>query len=208
MRIRSEWWVIAVAVCGVAGVEAGDHPGKLHVHGGKKGKILPVAFGPELRSPGEETVVPRIARGGSPALMLSPALGGAPGEAPAPVPGILPQPPMPAHSDGGSPGGTFVNPIPEPVPIESYQGYSVSLLYPNVRYKDKKNIPACAVPMIVAVPHPCKECCCAYVQICVPPNCCPKISRKKNGYEVEYDYGSFEVEIKSKDGLITVDYDD
>lgn len=82
-------------------------------------------------------------------------------------------------------------------------------------------------------PDPC-ACCqkprCVYVKICVPkqapccapkPSCCapapacgcrhshgPKITCKKNGAYVKYDYGKYRIEITSKDGWVRVDYDD
>lgn len=85
-------------------------------------------------------------------------------------------------------------------------------------------------------PDPC-ACCqkpkCVYVKICVPkkqpchtccapkPSCCapapacgcekdhgPKITCKKNGAYVKYDYGKYRIEITSKNGYVRVDYDD
>lgn len=90
-------------------------------------------------------------------------------------------------------------------------------LYPNVRYKDLHNVHPCAVKMIVQVKDPCAPkpcgCCrpepkCVFVEICVPPSGCRKIEISRDGSEVEYDYGHYEVEIKSKNGVIVVDYDD
>jgi hypothetical protein len=89
-------------------------------------------------------------------------------------------------------------------------------LYHCVRYKDCDDKHPCAVPMIVSIVDPCAchdpcSCCapaCVQVQICVPPCGCPKIKRSRNGHKVEYDYGKYEIELKSKDGVVTVEYDD
>lgn len=170
--------------------------------------IRQVSFGPELRAPQVELASPRVAARPTTPLLLAPIVAdyaeptpvppaptGPTPTAPAPQPSILPVPE----------GGEAFQPI-TPIP---YEGESVSILYPHVRYKDLKNVAKCAVPMIVAVPHPCKPCCCTYVKICVPPNCRPRIVCKHHGREIEYQFGSYEVEIKTKrDGTIEVDYDD
>lgn len=85
-------------------------------------------------------------------------------------------------------------------------------------------------------PDPCKCACdqkpgCVYVKICVPkkqapccapkPSCCapkpacgcekdagPKVTCKRDGAYVKYDYGKYRIEITSKDGWVRVDYDD
>lgn len=57
----------------------------------------------------------------------------------------------------------------------------------------------------------CDSCCepaCVYIQICVPPCDCADVKISRNGTKVKYDYGEYEVEIKSKDGIVKVDYDD
>jgi len=57
----------------------------------------------------------------------------------------------------------------------------------------------------------CDSCCdpgCVYIQICVPPCDCADVKISRNGAKVKYDYGEYEVEIKSKDGIVKVDYDD
>ena len=92
------------------------------------------------------------------------------------------------------------------------------MLYPCVKYEDLHNVHPCAVPKIVAVRDtrkrccdPCSCCCkpgCVYVKICVPPCGCPKISANRDHTKVEYDYGDYEIEIKSKNGVVYVDYDD
>ena len=87
-------------------------------------------------------------------------------------------------------------------------------LYPRVKYEDHHNIHPCAVSKIVAVQDPCYDpcSCCApkyvYVKICVPPCGCEKIKVSRHGRKVKYDYGKYEVEIKSKRGVVYVDYDD
>jgi hypothetical protein len=46
------------------------------------------------------------------------------------------------------------------------------------------------------------------VSICVPPcGCPPKITCRKDGAYVKYDYGKYRVEITSKKGVVVVDYD-
>ncbi len=92
-------------------------------------------------------------------------------------------------------------------------------LYHCVKYEDRHNIHPCAVKMIVQVNDPCTPkpdrcgCCqpvprCVFVEICVPPCGCAKIKVSRSGSKVEYDYGKYEVEIKSKNGVVYVDYDD
>jgi hypothetical protein len=122
---------------------------------------------------------------------------------PEPAPALTP---MPATS-----------PIPgaEPAPVA---GNTVEL-YQCVRIKDECNIAPCAVPQIVTVKDPCAVCdpcnpCaapkCVAVQICVPP-CCPcppKVTCRRGGEYVKYDYGKYRIEITSRRGVVTVDYDD
>jgi hypothetical protein len=102
----------------------------------------------------------------------------------------------------------------EPVPVQS-----VAIpLYHCVKYKDQRKIAPCAVPMIVMVKDPCAKCdpcnpCapapCVAVQICVPPcsTCPPKICCKRGGEYVSYDFGKYRVEIRSRKGVVKVDYD-
>src|SRR5258708_35057822 len=101
-----------------------------------------------------------------------------------------------------------------PVPTQS-----VAIpLYHCVKYKDQRKIAPCAVPMIVMVKDPCAKCdrcnpCaapqCVAVQICVPPcsTCPPKVCCKRGGEYVSYDFGKYRVEIRSKNGVVKVDYD-
>lgn len=106
---------------------------------------------------------------------------------PVPVPDAPPAAEAPAHDAG-------------PAPIA---------LFPCVKVEDTDNIHPCAVPIIVSVADPCNPCCgCRYVQICVPPDCCPEIKTSRNGRKVEYDYGEYEVDIKSKKDVVVINYDD
>lgn len=114
-------------------------------------------------------------------------------------------------------GGPVIEPIPA-APIEAVS------LFQCVRVKDPDHIHPCAVPTIVQIADPCPSCnnccdpcnpcaqCCAQpcvnVQICVPPCGCPKIKTRRNGHYVKYDYGKYRIEITSRNGVVTVDYDD
>ncbi len=101
-----------------------------------------------------------------------------------------------------------------PVPAQS-----VAIpLFSCVKYKDQRKIAPCAVPMIVMVKDPCAKCdpcnpCaavpCVAVQICVPPcsACPPKVTCRRGGEYVKYDFGKYRVEIRSKKGVVKVDYD-
>jgi hypothetical protein len=115
--------------------------------------------------------------------------------------------PTPALTPMPAPGG-------EPVVAS---GAAIPL-FECVRYKDECNIAPCAVPQIVTVKDPCDVCdpcnpCaapkCVAVQICVPPcsPCPPKITCKRGGEYVKYDFGKYRVEITSRKGKVTVDYD-
>jgi hypothetical protein len=128
---------------------------------------------------------------------------------------------------------TVLQPIPDEQPVAPAEGTpavgaepipataTVVTLYPNVRYKDERNIAPCAVPQIVTVKDPCPPACdvcnpcaappvqCVAVQICVPPcsPCPPKITCRRGGEYVKYDFGKYRVEIRSRNGCVTVDYD-
>lgn len=118
----------------------------------------------------------------------------------------------------GQPIAPMAEPGMQPLPAN---GNAVTL-FQCVKYKDEKNIAPCAVPMIVTVKDPCPVCCdpcnrcntccepkCVAVQICVPPcNACPpRVTCKKGGEYVKYDFGKYSVEIVSRKGVVTVDYD-
>lgn len=91
-------------------------------------------------------------------------------------------------------------------------------LYSCVKYKHTDDIHPCAVTKIVRVRDPRPVCqdpcsCCppapryVYVKICVPPCGCVKRKVSHHGMKVKYDYGKYDVEIKSKNGVVYVEYD-
>jgi hypothetical protein len=88
-------------------------------------------------------------------------------------------------------------------------------LYANVKYRDRRYIAPCAVPICVAVRDPCERhdrCACGppkcvMVEICVPPCGNPKITSKRDGSKVRYDYGKYAVNITSRHGVVVVNYD-
>ena len=138
----------------------------------------------------------------------------APIPAPAPEREGLPMVPPPALTPVPEFSG---EPLPmfEPGPGPTYQTVE---LYPRVKYGDLDNVHPRAVKKIVAVKHPdadrnpaCGHCAppCAYVMICVPPQGRFEYDvKRKDHSKVEYDYGDYEIEITSKNGVISVDYDD
>ncbi len=113
-----------------------------------------------------------------------------------------------------------LEPIPELPPgtaLPPSAGFQTVELYHKVKIEDRDNIHPCAVKKIVAVKDPCAKdtacgtCAppCVYVMICVPPDCDFEYDvKRKDHSKVEYDYGDYEVEITSKNGVIKVDYDD
>jgi hypothetical protein len=136
----------------------------------------------------------------------------------APVPNLTPTP-MAAPAPATAPAPNGVAPAAtagaEPVPAASCS----APLFNCVRVKDVCNIAPCAVPMVVMVKDPCWRCdpcnpCaappCVAVQVCVPPcsECPPRICCRGDGEYVSYDYGKYRVEITSRRGVVTVDYDD
>lgn len=147
------------------------------------------------------------------AMVTSAAFAGGPvllvqgGPEPAPV--IAPTPmAAPGAPEAVAPGGMPVVTSGDPV-----------TLYHCVRYKQERNIAPCAVPQVVFVKDPCAVCdpcnpcaapACVAVQICVPPctPCPPKVTCKRGGEYVKYDYGKYAVQITSRKGVVTVDYDD
>lgn len=84
----------------------------------------------------------------------------------------------------------------------------------RTRYKGLRDIHPCAVKKVVSIIDPCfdpRSCCkpkCVKVTICVPPCGCAKVRVSRNGRRVKYDYGKYEIKITSRNGKITVDYDD
>jgi hypothetical protein len=110
-------------------------------------------------------------------------------------------------------------------PLDDLHGFEEPL-WPFVRYEDRDNIAPHAVRQIVAVQHPgdrhgrarharvgCAHAGCGqefvFIEICVPRCRRPEIDiKRKDGSKVEFDFGDYEVVILSRDGWITVDYDD
>lgn len=136
-----------------------------------------------------------------------------PGPAPLAVPGPVPveEPPIQRIQPVPETAPGIV--VPSPGPAE----YQTVELYPRVKYDDLDNIHPFAVKKIVAVKDPrtkkdpCLGCAppCVFVMICVPPNERFKYEvKRKDHSKIEYDYGDYEVEITSKNGVIEVDYDD
>jgi hypothetical protein len=122
-----------------------------------------------------------------------------------PVPDAVSSQPIPSAS---------AMPVPGAAPV-SVQSVGIPL-YHCVKYKDERKIAPCAVPMIVLVKDPCAKCCdpcaptpCVAVQICVPPcsACPPKVVCRRHGEYVKYDFGKYRVEIRSRNGVVKVDYD-
>lgn len=134
---------------------------------------------------------------------------------------------LPELPTGDGQNGQAAEPAPllmpegHPAPQGHLMPTETVQLFPYVKYEDPENVHPCAVTKIVAVPDPCARCrhhgrhrcaqcrpSCVYVRICVPPCGCPKVKVKHHGRKIEYDYGEYEVEIESKNGVIEVDYDD
>jgi hypothetical protein len=119
----------------------------------------------------------------------------------------------------GNPTNAQVPPVPEPDMHLEHQGDAVEL-FPNVCYKNVRNMHPCAVPRIVLVPDPCAclkqcGCCepsCVAIQICVPPeDCCCSQERhlcKKGGLCQRYCFGKYSVDIRVKKGCVVVCYKD
>jgi hypothetical protein len=135
------------------------------------------------------------------------------------APGWQTAPPLPTPVDPP----TGLQPVPDPVyspgiiPPSPVPGLQTIELYSRVKYEDLDNIHPFAVKKIVAVKDPCFkdqicETCtppCVYIMICVPPGDRFKFDvKRKDHSKVEYDYGDYEVEITSKNGVVYVDYDD
>jgi hypothetical protein len=127
-------------------------------------------------------------------------------------------------------------PVQELPPVQSYPvnpgypvapGYQTAPVFPHqigeivdcrvplatcVRVEDECNIAPNAVPVIVAVRDPgmCEHDVVeriVFVQVCVPP-CPPRcIHISPCHTRVTMDFGTYEVDIKSKNGMIVVDYD-
>lgn len=82
------------------------------------------------------------------------------------------------------------------------------VLYPHVRIKDPHKIHPLAVPTIVEVPDPNDRHCTVCIEICAPPCECVKV--KRHGLlkrKMEFDYGKYEIDVTSRKGVVTIDYD-
>lgn len=117
-------------------------------------------------------------------------------------------PPLPAPDVATAPTpATPLVPVPDGHATPSISAEPI-VLYPNVKVEDRDNIPACAVPIVISIPDRCLPGCCRYIEICVPPDCKPRISTSPSGRKIEYDYGDFEVEIYNRKRYVVVNYDD
>jgi hypothetical protein len=153
------------------------------------------AMNPVLQAPANDAVppapLPPVTSSAPPSALPLP-------EAAPPGP-VIPVPAAPGAVMAGSPP---VQLAPAPV------------LFPNVKYRDRRHIAPCAVPMYVAVRDPCERhdrfSCgppkCVLVEICVPPGM-PRITCRHDGTRVRYDYGRYAVNITSKHGVVVVNYD-
>ena len=88
-------------------------------------------------------------------------------------------------------------------------------LYDCVRIKDPHNIAPYARPVVVAVRDPripfddCPDVVgCVYVEILVPQCALERVRVSSRGGEVELDFGRYEIDLTSCDGVVTIDYDD
>ncbi len=152
-----------------------------------------------------------------------------PAPAPLEAPGTVQVPPVPPPADpprGIQPVPEYVpapappsalQPMPEYVPQRPVETYQTVELYPYVKYEDLDNVHPFAMKKIVAVKDPrapkplCGTCAppSVFIMICVPPTGRFEFDVKRKDYsKVEYDYGKYEIEITSKNGIVYVDYDD
>lgn len=196
---------------------------------GDIGKIVsPVAYqslpGPGLSGPGQEPLPPE------PIPMSGPGYGGPAYGGPG-YGGPTPAGPHPADlspvegfpAPGVPMGGPYGGPLPPIGPGMPGEGFP---LYPKVEYDDIDEIHPLAQPMVVQVLDPCSDKArggplrrlirrhhddCdpqfVYVEICAPPGC-PKVRVSRGGTKVTYHYGDYKIEIKSKNGIVYVEYDD
>ena len=91
-------------------------------------------------------------------------------------------------------------------PVPSYSAQPI-VLYTNVKYDDVDEVPRCAVPTVIAIPDPCNPGCCRYIQVCVIPDCVPRVKTSPSGRKIRYYYGDFEIEITNKPNYVEVEYD-
>jgi hypothetical protein len=118
------------------------------------------------------------------------------------------QPPLPAPETAALPTpATPLVPVPDAQASPSVTAEPI-VLFSSVKYEDKDNVPKCAVPTVVSIPDPCVPGCCRYIEICALPDCEPRIHTSPSGRKIQYDYGSFEVEIHNRSKVVVVNYDD
>ena len=120
-----------------------------------------------------------------------------------------------------APGAEGAQPIPMPEPMSVAAAGAISL-FDCVKYTDVDEMAPCAVPKIIMVKDPCWKpckkkcgCCqpcspppCVAIKICVPACGCEKITCRRDGDRVRYDYGKYAVDVRVKNGYIEVDYQD
>jgi hypothetical protein len=82
-------------------------------------------------------------------------------------------------------------------------------LYPRVRVKDGDKAPRHAVTVVLAVANPGRHGpSCVFVPVRVPTRPLRDMQVDDDGEKIELDYGDCKVEIESKRGIVTVEYDD
>jgi hypothetical protein len=129
----------------------------------------------------------------------------------------------PSNPSVYTPSGQSPNPLSTPTltpqpqyPVITQPGYSVvgqpMELFRDVRYRGQRNVAPDAVPTILQVADPCNRdrCCktCVNVEVCAPP-CDPKCVRvTRDGNKVRYDFGRYEIVIKSVGDHLVVHYGD
>jgi hypothetical protein len=118
------------------------------------------------------------------------------------------RPPLPAPETAALP-----TPAPSLVPMPDAQSSPSVMaepivLYSSVKYEDRDNVPKSAIPTVISIPDPCVPGCCRYIEICALPDCQPRVHTSPSGRKIEYDYGSFEVEIYNRSQYVVVNYDD
>ena len=82
-------------------------------------------------------------------------------------------------------------------------------LYPHVRVEDGDKAPRHGVTVVLAVANPSRhgpEC--VFVPVRVPTRPLRDMKVDDDGEKIELDYGDCKVEIESKRGVVTVEYDD
>lgn len=82
-------------------------------------------------------------------------------------------------------------------------------LYPHVRVKDGDKAPRHGVVIVLAVANPGRHGPdCVFVPVRVPTRPMREMKVDDGGEKIELDYGDCKVEIESKRGVVTVEYDD